>query len=769
MEQIEAMKSQGIVAVNDIVAPLQSGNTNPSLAAALAYAVQGWRVFPVNPANKRPWDPDTNQLMPKWQDRATIEPSQLEAWWKARPALGVGIATGRKTGIVVLDFDVKDGKDGRIDKAKLEAKYGPLPKTLTQSTPSGGWQEFYIYPEAAEDIPNKVGFGYVAAGHRKATLCGIDVRGDGGQVNVPPTAHGGSAYRWHSDPLTTPLAELPAGWFAAMNEITRPEAPAPSPYDDPDAEPETLPKGKAESITAGCAAVERLQTDPEGITEWHWKMGVGVVGRCERGRAIVHKLSALDLKRYSQADTDAAFDYVMGKKGPHSCASFEAEVPDACAGCLIRGKIRSPSELGRQDPRLMGLLRNHVYVTNAQRFYDVERQLVKTEKDFGQTYAHLTIKYTQKNEDGRVETKTDRRGKQTVFMQSRLAAKADTGAYTPGQPLRIYRNSLGQVVANTWMDDGIPAEPGDCSVWDEHVEWLFPNDEGQRDRWLDVMAFSLQYPNVKIRSAILLISPGQQIGKGAVIETWAAMLGKSNNVTVGNAELRSDFQGGIFNKQLAFFDEVFIRDRDFYNDTKTLITSPEVRAQLKHENFVEMTPPRVIVASSNKPAPFLISEPEDVRWYVIKVDRERRDDAYYQRLQAQGPRQIAAWKAKLLRRDLSRFDPAAPPPMTEAKRQLISDSRTPFDRAMDEVLAGRQVVIRGDLRAKLIAHGIKGTVSETDITDGLTRRGWKSRGQHKIGHGDLKGSFWTLGDEWEGATAETMRDAVRLQGGPEAG
>lgn len=726
-------------------------------------------MFPVNSENKRPWDPETGQLMAKWQDRATVEPSQIAKWWERRPDLGVGLATGRATGIVVLDFDVTKGKAGGADKAKLEAKYGPLPPTLTQSTPSGGWQEFYRYPEAAEDIPNKVGFGYIAAGHQKATLCGIDVRGDGGQVNVPPTAREAGAYRWHiDDPFTTPVAELPPRWFAAMNEVTRPETPERSPYDDPDADIEALPKGKAESIMAGCAAAEQLQTDPKGVTEWLWKMIAGVLGRTERGRAIFKNLSALDTARYDPADADRALDYMMAKTGPHSCASFEAVVPDACAGCLVRGKIHTPAELGRQDPQLMGLLRNHVYVTNAQRFYDVDRQLVKTEKDFGQTYAHLPIKYTEKKEDGGTQIKTDRRPKQTVFMQSRLAAKADTGAYTPGQPLRIYRNALGQIVANTWMDDGIPAEPGDCSVWDEHVEWLFPNDEGQRDRWLDVMAFSLQHPNVKVRSAILLISPGQQIGKGAVIETWAAMLGKSNNVTVGNSELRSDFQGGIFNKQLAFFDEVFIRDRDFYNDTKTLITSPEVRAQLKHENFVEMTPPRVIVASSNKPAPFLISEPEDARWYVIKIDRERRDDAYYQHLQAEGPRQIATWKAKLLRRDLSRFDPAAPPPMTEAKRQLISDSRTPFDRAMDEVLTGRQVVIKDELRAKLMMHGTRGTVSDTDITAGLERRGWKARGQHKTGLGDKRGSFWTLGDEWEGATAQTMRDAVHWQGGPGA-
>lgn len=745
------------------------GNTNPSLGWALAYVALGRPVFPVNPGNKKPWDPETNRPMKDWHNRATIDSAQVEAWWKKRPDLGVGSATGRRADIVVLDFDVVKGKDGLVDKARLEAHYGKLPETLTQSTPSGGMQEFYRYPEGAEDVPNRVGFGFLIAGHQKATLCGIDVRGDGGQVNVPPTAREAGAYQWHSDPLTTPIADLPLGWQKALSEKTRPDRPERSPYDDPEAELTAFPKGSAESVMAGCAAIEHLKTDPKGITEWSWKMAGGVIGRTERGRGIFKHFSALDPTRYSAADADAALDYMLGKSGPHGCDSFAAEMPDACAGCLFRGKIKGPIELSRQDVELVKLLRRHVYVTDVYKFYDFEGQLVKAEKDFSATYAHLPIKYTVKKEDGGTQIKTDGRLKQTVFINSKLAPKADTGRYTPGEPRRLYPGPHGERIANVWLDDGVPAEPGNCSVWEDHVDWLLPNEEGQRNLFLDVMAFSLQHPNVKVRFAILLISPAQQIGKGAIIETWAAMLGKTNNVTVSNSELRSDFQGGLFNTQLAFFDEVFIRDRDFYNDSKTIITAPEIRAQLKHKDFIEMTPPKVIVASSNKEVPFLISEPEDARWCVIRIDRERREDAYYKRLDTEGPRQIAAWKAKLLRRDLSGFNPAGLPPMTAAKRQLINDSRTPFDRAMDEVLQehGRQVVVMAELRGDMLQKHIRGSLSETDLQDGLKRRGWKRRGQHKLGIGDLKGSFWTLGEEWDGASAQTMRDALRWQlGGP---
>lgn len=758
--------------MNNLVIPPVAGNTNSTLSQALFYAAQGWRVVPVRSSDKKPFDPETNRLMGRWQARASTEPAQLAAWFERRPDLGVGIATGRTSKIVVLDFDKKDGKDGFADRLKLEAVYGKLPDTLTQSTPSGGTQEFFLWPDSADDIPNRVGFGYEIAGHSASALCGIDVRSDGGQVNVFPTARDGRPYRWHTSPADTPMAELPARWAEALSEKPAPKR-KPSLFDDPDAEPSVSAKGKAESVLAGCAAIERLRTMPKGVSEWLWKMGGGVIGRCERGREAFHRLSALDHDRYDKADADEALRYMLAKSGPHGCESFAREVPDACAGCLIRGKITGPSELAQQDPNLLGLLRTHVYTTDVGKFYDARKQLVKSKDDFSMSYDHLPIKHPspdKKDEHGRSLMVPDRRLKQKVFIASRLAAKADKGEYTPGEPRRSYRNQLGQTIANTWLDDGIRAVPGDCSVWDEHVEWLIPNDEGQRDLWLDAMAHSLQRPNVKLRIALLLISYAQQLGKGALIETWSKMIGESNFVKITNAELRSDFQGGMYNKQLAFFEELFVRDGDIYNDTKALITEPKLRVQLKFQDFAPARPPLVIVAASNKAVPIRISEPGDARWHVTLIDRERQGDAYYRRLREEGPNQIAAWKAKLLRRDLSDFDPAAPAPMTTAKKALVSDSRSPFDKALDHALAehGRQVVVVAELRTAVMRQNIRGSVSDTDLTDGLRQRGWKPRGQHKLGHGDLKGSFWTLGEEWDGSEKrpDVLRAGLRWQGGP---
>lgn len=79
-----------------------------------------------------------------------------------------GVATG--DGVVVLDIDVKGGRDGR---PALEA-LGPLPLTLTVATPSGGRHLYFATPPGTE-IANSVN----RLGH------GIDVRGHHGYVLAP--------------------------------------------------------------------------------------------------------------------------------------------------------------------------------------------------------------------------------------------------------------------------------------------------------------------------------------------------------------------------------------------------------------------------------------------------------------------------------------------------------------------------------------------------------------------------------------------------------
>ena len=108
---------------------------------------------------------------------ATDDVNQIDRWWhwSRYPDAFIGVPTGLKNGFWVLDVDPKN--DGITELKKLEAKLGPLPETYKVKTPSGGYHYYFKMPDGIE-IKNDA-TGKVATG--------IDVRGEGGYVIVPPS------------------------------------------------------------------------------------------------------------------------------------------------------------------------------------------------------------------------------------------------------------------------------------------------------------------------------------------------------------------------------------------------------------------------------------------------------------------------------------------------------------------------------------------------------------------------------------------------------
>lgn len=121
-------------------------------------------------------------------------------WWTETGNMpNVGIATGAVSKLVVLDIDVKGGGMDTLSIWKQE--HGEMPHTPTVRTPTGGLHFYFRY---ADGVGSKTGIAP-----------GIDIRGDGGQVVAPPSVHmNGGKYEW-VEPLTTPLADIPA-WLLEL-------------------------------------------------------------------------------------------------------------------------------------------------------------------------------------------------------------------------------------------------------------------------------------------------------------------------------------------------------------------------------------------------------------------------------------------------------------------------------------------------------------------------------------------------------------------------
>jgi hypothetical protein len=179
---------------------------NPILKAALAYQAFGWPVFPVN--GKLP------ATTHGFKD-ATTDPDQAQRWWGPGSPLGVALATGKPSGVWVLDLD---GPEGEASLATLEAENGPLPATVEALTGKG--RHLYFTMPGTGDVRNSAGM----------VAPGIDVRGTGGYVVLPPSRHpSGRRYAWKEGraPGVVAVAEPPS-WPAPP-----PPPPPPPPTWDP--------------------------------------------------------------------------------------------------------------------------------------------------------------------------------------------------------------------------------------------------------------------------------------------------------------------------------------------------------------------------------------------------------------------------------------------------------------------------------------------------------------------------------------------------------
>jgi putative DNA primase/helicase len=138
---------------------------------------------------------------------ATTDLETIRGWWRQWPNANIGLATGVKSGVFVLDIDPKSGGSHNLEE--LEDAYGGLPGTLTQRTGSNGQHRIFRYP----DVQIKNSASKIAPG--------LDIRSDGGYIVAAPSVHAsGSRYEWHG--VNTPV-EVAPDWLIALILISEDE------------------------------------------------------------------------------------------------------------------------------------------------------------------------------------------------------------------------------------------------------------------------------------------------------------------------------------------------------------------------------------------------------------------------------------------------------------------------------------------------------------------------------------------------------------------
>ena len=192
--------------------------------AALTYALlYGWSVFPVIPQGKKP-------ATATGFKEATRDPAIIAQWWDCNPEYNIGVATGgANDGIFVIDLDesAEKGVSGIKTLSEYETTHGALPATIVSQTPRGGRHLLY---RSDGDVKCKTGI-----------YPGVDIRGSGGYIVVPPSVVNGKEYRWINAPGSMPIAEANSNVFTFIN-------PVPDGFDrGPFSMPEAIPEGKRTS------------------------------------------------------------------------------------------------------------------------------------------------------------------------------------------------------------------------------------------------------------------------------------------------------------------------------------------------------------------------------------------------------------------------------------------------------------------------------------------------------------------------------------------
>ncbi len=136
------------------------------LSLALRFVSWGWKLLPQD-RSKRP-------LIKQWPEKATDDETQIQAWAKQWPTANFAVATGKRSGILVLDIDVKNDQPGAESLAKLEQENGEI-ETFTVRTPSDGRHLYFKYPASNGKIKNC----------ELKEFPGIEIKADGGGVTLP--------------------------------------------------------------------------------------------------------------------------------------------------------------------------------------------------------------------------------------------------------------------------------------------------------------------------------------------------------------------------------------------------------------------------------------------------------------------------------------------------------------------------------------------------------------------------------------------------------
>ncbi len=144
-----------------------------------------------------------------------------------------------------------------------------------------------------------------------------------------------------------------------------------------------------------------------------------------------------------------------------------------------------------QDLDLQQLLLRFVFNVGTEQFIDQETGLRFSRPQMDAQYRHMQASTS------------------VVLLKDSQLTKVQRLAFMPGNANRIVAEADGRRALNLWRPSDVVPVEGDASMIERHLRYLCPRP-GEYDHLVDMLAFMVQRPGEKLKSAVVLAgAPGR--------------------------------------------------------------------------------------------------------------------------------------------------------------------------------------------------------------------------------------------------------------------
>jgi hypothetical protein len=650
------------------------------LKAALALAttglpgVGGVKLFPVPPNTKKSYKSAAHSGGNKWG--MTCDPDEIRADWARWPDANVGIPTGKVNRIWVMETDTVAGghaHDGEVSLAALVAQHGPLPETLMARSPSGSIHYYWLWPTDDGGFEIKNTAGKIAPG--------IDTRGEGGMVVAPPSLRKGERYVWVN--WGTPIARAPDWLVALARAATRRATESSSTRRDDGAahcDVERLEAALRELPNPLDDVADEIKSEMDLRGGWeNWNkvvMAIYAGDRSSVGKKLAHDWSRKNEAKYDEEDTDEKWKK-LGESPP-------TDIGPSWIFKLVWRINPNWDRISRDD--------FYAHLPSGKFLFEPTLEYWPGESIDG-FLPPVQITYT--DADGSTKVK---KIKPTAWLKRERPLQQTT--WLPGKPKSIEHKILTR--EGVWVD-----RRGAKSYNLYRAPTLIRGDARLAGPWLDVVdrvagdnrphvlswfAHRVQRPQEKINHALVFGGiPG--IGKDSMIEPLARAVGP-HNCTEADPTMMLDKNNRWLQAVVLRISEASdLGDSNrykFHNHLKRYAAAPP-HILLVQDKYIPLYPIAnvvgVIITTNHRDGLYIPAD--DRRYHVTWSDaRVEEDDIaffdqYWSWLNSGGDGHVAAY---LRDYDISKFNPAAPPPKTEAFWAMVEAGMFPEALEIENVI-----------------------------------------------------------------------------------